>query len=948
MLSDCSALTESLSGHHLLDEAALSATVRDLAPRFDDPQQLADELVRRGWLTQYQKDLILAGRAEELILGPYVLLDKIGEGGMGAVYKARHRVLKAVRAIKVIRPDRLVGKGSVERFYREAENVARLHHPNIILAHDAGQHGNVHYFVMEFAPGADLGQLLQRCGPLPAADACAYIRQAALGLEHARERDLIHRDVKPSNLLVTPEGQVKLLDLGLARVRLSEDTTPDVPLTQDGAVMGTPDYMAPEQAEDSRRVDIRADIYSLGCTLYHILTGRPPFPGGSVMEKLIKHRLEEPRPIEALRGDMPAGLGSIVRKMMAKDANARYATPAEVAAALEPYGLGAGRPGVSHPDELAGTLLPGMIPPLPPHLGGLATPLPGGALDHTDSGGRWDEAASTAAALPQQGLRGSTERLSRPAGALQHTEFPTRGGATVAPGGEKAGLQATQLLPEGIPDTDLKPPPRRSGRRGLLIAALALTAIGAGAGGAFFLLPLLSPARRDAEQARADVPPVTPPPTGETKDVRSVPVDESKGRKDDRQPTQPTQPQSTPEAPPPGPPARAVAKGLAGDSSDLVLVRTQGPAVRTGGRGLSWARRHELYAFAPHKGNRAAFSSDGGRAVIGTPTEALLMYGLREIQQGFTTSLPELTQNLTDGGSHLDAVGLSPDGSRVLVTTVGRSEKPLDGNAVTTKYNMLITFGQDGETKLVYGPRLDFSAGFRCLACSPDGSEVLIGGAMPQILRWKSGSIDTRLAFKRYFKHGTGEQVTALSFSTDGRLAASAGIDKLVCVFNTTKGDFAPVTTLGGMPSTPLAVALSSGGRYVLAGGRYGKTCLWEVGDDPAATVPKPTRVLLWHKEDSTVTAVAFAPSGRFFMTGSDDGTLCLGEVGKDKPVWTEAPRGGGPILGLTVSADGRNVIVADEAGLGEYPLVRDVVARAKPALIGADAEAAPAEAKGH
>jgi serine/threonine-protein kinase len=952
MLSDCSALTESLSGHHLLDEAALGETLRDLAPRFTDAKKLADELVRRGWLTPYQKELIMAGKAEELILGPYVLLDKIGEGGMGAVYKARHRVLKAVRAIKVIRPDRLVGKGSVERFYREAENVARLHHPNIILAHDAGQHGNVHYFVMEFAPGVDLGQLLQRCGPLPAADACAYIRQAAIGLEHARERDLIHRDIKPSNLLVTPEGQVKLLDLGLARVRLSEETAPEVPLTQDGAVMGTPDYMAPEQAEDSRRVDIRADIYSLGCTLYHVLTGRPPFPGGSVMEKLIKHRLEEPRALEALRADIPAGLGNIVRKMMAKDAAARYRTPAEVAAALEPYGFGAGRPGVSHPDQLAGTLLPGMVGPLPTNPGAVQTPIPDSAMEHTDASGQWDESAATAAYIGRGVFRGPTERLSGHAGTLQPTEFPTRGEGggvpTGLPGRDKAGLQATQLLSEGESQAGRLPPTagRGGGRgagRGVLVAVVLLALLGAGAVGAFFLLPRPSTAPRESDDRLADLKRTTPPTGSETKDATPRPEETSKGPQAD-----PARPQPQPEpVVPPGPPARAVAKPLSGDRSELSLLRTRGPLVRTGGRGLAWARRRELYTLAPHKGRRAAFSADGSRAVFSTPADQILMYGLRDIQPGTVISLGDLTQNLTDGSSHVNAVGQSADGNRVLIATVGRSEKSLEGNAITTKYNMLITFGSDGATELVYGPRLDLSAGFGCMASSPEGTEVLVGGVVPLIYRWKPGARDSRLTSRRYFKHATGDVVTALTYSPDGRFAASAGVDRLVCVYNAAKADSTAVATLGGMPTTPLSVALSAAGRYALCGGREGKACLWEVGDEPGATIAKPTSVLDWHAKDAAVTAVTFAPSGRVFLTGSDDGTVCLGEIGKDKPVWIEAPRGGGPILALSISADGRNVIVADEAGLGEYPLVRDVVAKSKPAVIGADADVAPAEAKG-
>jgi serine/threonine protein kinase/WD40 repeat protein len=946
MLSDCSALTDSLSGHNLLDDAALNETVRNLAPRFADPKELAEELVRRGWLTPFQKELILAGRAEELVLGKYVLIDKIGEGGMGAVYKARHRVLKAVRAIKVIRPDRLASPVAVERFYREAEVVAKLHHPNIILAHDADKHGNVHYFVMEYAPGADLGQLLLRCGPLPVADACAYIRQAALGLEHARERGLIHRDIKPSNLLVTQDGQVKLLDLGLARVCAVEEESPSsVPLTQDGAVMGTPDYMAPEQAEDSRRVDIRADIYSLGCTLYHILSGRPPYPGGSVMEKLIKHRLEDPRPLDLMRNDLPPGLTPVIRKMMAKSAKDRYQTPAEVAAALEPFCASAVRAGpsgfmnISQPPELAGTLIPGIIADMPAGI----TVLPGSPMEHTDPGHRAEDApTATSPAFP---LRGSTERLPDGAG-LQPTMLPGGGEAHGLPTrmgrAELTAYQATQLASQsgGSTTIPLAVPPRR---RGPLVAVVALVALGAAAVGAFFVASGLSPGRRDTDERRSETQPVTPPGTNSLKEDKPAPAAAKTDSKVEPVPPIPAPPPVG--TPPPGPPAKAEAKALTGDRNDLSTPRTRGPAVRTGGRGQTWARRRELFALSPHKGRLAAFAADGRRVVFSTPADNLLAFGLRDAQL-VTTSLAELTGNLTDGVSHIKAVALSPDGNRVLLATMARSEKPLDGNPVTTRFDTVVSWEANSTPEILYGPRIGIAPTFGSLACSPDGKEVLVAGAMPQIYRCRFGSRDLR-AGRRYFKLPPDELVTAMAYSSDGVLVAAAGKDRLVSVFNTTKPDSEPLTTLSGLDTAALSVALSSSGLHALAGGRDGRACLWDVGDRPAATITKPARTLQWHDKESSVTAVAFAPSGRVFVTGADDGTLCLGEVGKDQPAWTEAPRpGGGAILALTVSPDGRYVLVADESGLGEYPLVRDIVAKNKPGATVADAEFALAEGK--
>src|SRR5262245_52974412 len=218
-----------------------------------DPRPLAAQVLQRGWLTTYQINQVVRGRGKELFIGPYVLLEKLGEGGMGMVFKARHRHMGRVVALKLIKKERLANPDAVQRFYREARAAAQLVHPNIVLAFDAGQDGNTHFLSMEFVNGVDLARLVQRSGPLPVADACEYVRQAALGLQHAHGRGLVHRDIKPHNLLLTHEqgpGKanepiVKLLDLGLA---LQEGTTKESTLTDSGAVVGTPAFLAPEQA----------------------------------------------------------------------------------------------------------------------------------------------------------------------------------------------------------------------------------------------------------------------------------------------------------------------------------------------------------------------------------------------------------------------------------------------------------------------------------------------------------------------------------------------------------------------------------------------------------------------------------------------------------------------------------------------------------------------------
>jgi serine/threonine protein kinase len=333
-----SLLIESIRDQGLLEGAALR-DAQTLAEQSYDPQEIAAELVRRQRLTQYQADELLQGRAEHLVLGSYVLLEPIGEGGMGQVFRARQTVLQRECALKIIRKDRLQSDDAVERFLREARVAARLKHPNIVAIYDAGVVNGVHYLAMELLQGITLAQRVREYGPLPVGQACLYVGQAAAGLQHAYEQGLVHRDIKPQNLfLENSSDQVKILDLGLARVRElpQQEETASGELTKEGAVMGTPDYMAPEQALDTRTADQRADIYSLGCTLYFLLTGRPPFPGGSLTEKLLAHQQKVPLALDQLCTGAPRGLAEVLHEAMAKQPQDRYQTPAEFAAALIP------------------------------------------------------------------------------------------------------------------------------------------------------------------------------------------------------------------------------------------------------------------------------------------------------------------------------------------------------------------------------------------------------------------------------------------------------------------------------------------------------------------------------------------------------------------------------------------------------------------------------------
>ena len=339
-------LIRELEEFHLLDARRVGEVRRKVAGKDKDvpPRVLANNLLRQGWLTAYQAQELVRGRGADLVVGNYVLMQQLGEGGMGVVWKARNWQTGKVVALKLIKKTRLDSPKSVKRFLREIETASQLSHPSIVAALDAGNVGERHYYAMEFVEGSDLARQVKKMGPLPVEQACVYIRQAAEGLQHANERGIVHRDIKPHNLLVTATGggpdepvvfRVKILDMGLARiVRPEDDEDQPSMLTEAGLLMGTVDYLAPEQAKDARSVDIRADLYSLGCTFYFLLTSKPPFPGGSAPERLERHQKEPPPPVELQRPDVPPAVAAIVHKLLAKQPADRYQTPAELINAL--------------------------------------------------------------------------------------------------------------------------------------------------------------------------------------------------------------------------------------------------------------------------------------------------------------------------------------------------------------------------------------------------------------------------------------------------------------------------------------------------------------------------------------------------------------------------------------------------------------------------------------
>ncbi len=336
-----SAFLERVQRSGLVPEEKLSQLRQDLEAQgvdLDNPSAVAAALVERGAVTQWQVEKLLQGKHKGFFLGSYRLLRPLGKGGMGAVFLAQHEMMRRQCAIKVL-PQTQIDKHSsvLERFYVEAQAVASLDHPNIVRAYDVSKevkdNKEIHYLVMEYVEGQDAQVMVQESGCLDYVKAAEVIRQTANGLAHAHENGLVHRDIKPANLLLDKKGVVKILDLGLARFH-DDSGMASLTAAHNETVLGTADYLSPEQALNSHNVDQRTDIYSLGCTAYFLLTGHPPFPEGSVAQRLVAHQVKQPRPIAEERADAPPELTAIVSKMMAKSVDDRYQNAGEVAAVL--------------------------------------------------------------------------------------------------------------------------------------------------------------------------------------------------------------------------------------------------------------------------------------------------------------------------------------------------------------------------------------------------------------------------------------------------------------------------------------------------------------------------------------------------------------------------------------------------------------------------------------
>lgn len=347
-------LVDLLRQTQLLSPTQLEAVAQDLARRFPDPKALARELLNRAWLTPYQANQLLQGASANLVLGPYAILERLGENTLGQVFKARHHLMNRLVSLTIVREELLSQPQAVERFYQEIQTASQLSDPHIVHPYDAGPIGRSHFFAQEYVDGIDLERLVQQSGPLTIATASGFICQTAMALQHSWERGLLHHDLRPANLLVsrlagssgtisitarTPlpssdqlkQGTIKVSGLGLTLLQPRLRSTAAI----DGCAAANADYVAPEQAQ-GQPLDVRSNLYSLGCVFYYLTAGQAPYAGSSSSVKLRQHQTEDPKPLAERRPDLPPHLDQMIRKLMAKQPEDRYQTPQELIAVLSP------------------------------------------------------------------------------------------------------------------------------------------------------------------------------------------------------------------------------------------------------------------------------------------------------------------------------------------------------------------------------------------------------------------------------------------------------------------------------------------------------------------------------------------------------------------------------------------------------------------------------------
>ncbi|MBI1913512.1 MAG: protein kinase [Planctomycetes bacterium] len=869
-------LLETLREYRLLDEEQIDQLVLEVRAHGFDAESLAGELCRRRLLTYFQSSQLLAGKGADLVLGAnYVLLDKLGEGGMGAVYRARHRITRGERAVKLIRSEYLTSKDSVQRFFQEAQAAEKLSHPNIIRAYDAGEDRGRCYFVMEYVEGEDLSEVLRQRGPLPVGEACEYVRQAAMGLQHAYERGLVHRDIKPSNLLLSrAEGLIKILDLGLARLRESPLQGADEanPLTPMGVMMGTPDFMAPEQAEDSRAVDIRADLYALGGTLYQLLSGSVPFPGGTLVQKLQRHFHEIPIPLTRWRPDVPEPLSAVVARMMAKRPDQRYQTPAEVAAALKPF---------------SSSVLPSLAPP--------THPKPGPAHEATPP-------------FPPRG--GSEADGSQTMRNLSGEVFSL------------PGVQAEATERIGQRDA-AGPRPERPSRRRLVLTVTLVAAV--------LVPPLVWWLVSLGSGSGADEGDGGESPEKNSRTVKTQPdgQDGDTGKKPSKDKQRP------PDRINPLPVKRGETKG-ARPSSEPMAKSKSSMLAADAGTGKGWERKpEEICQLGNGEVERVVFSANGSRAAVRRPSQ-IELYALGGQSRREILSPDEVARDLVQLDPVLGELTLTPDGTRGTFAATGRTTAKVRGTKQFGKsFDVLIEWGPPPRVfvgslafaiREVQGEKM-LEPSTRCLAYTGDGKFLLDGAAKEfRLWRIKPGQPFT----DSFAKYTLTDSSVAIAGAPGGQYAAVGLADSSIRLFRLDAAEDIEPSVLKGQVRDVRCVAFL-GDRQLVSGDSEGAVALWRFPEQPkpAATIAPLAKLTGWYKD--VIRCVVGAPDGEHFATGGRDGFVCLGQFGEKQPLWRLKCED--EVQAVAFSADGGSLFYATKRRIDRIPLRADTgKAKSRPA----------------
>jgi WD40 repeat protein/serine/threonine protein kinase len=866
-------LLERLREAELLEPAQLEELAKLPEASDPDPRALGRVLLQRKLLTRFQINQAALGKGKELRVGKFLLLDKLGEGGMGQVYRARDTRMGRLVALKLMRKEKLAKPESVKRFYQEIQAASQLNHPNIVIAYDADQVGNLHYFSMELVDGIDLARQIKDNGPLPIALACEYVRQAAVGLQHAHEKGLVHRDIKPANLLVANNSgtaQVKILDMGLARLQGQGETG----LTQAGQVLGTPDYLAPEQAYDSRKADVRSDIYSLGCTLYYLLCGQPPFSGDSLAQVLLKHQMEEVIALPKRRAEVSPALWAVVRKMMAKAPDDRYQSAAEMVEALAPFARGE-----------TGPRFP--VAPVAP----IAPP--------DDTGGEW---ATLAGDEVQEVLRRSSPSKSRGTTQIIEAEQPSR---RTRRRREKQSNRTLLFV--------------------LLGAAAAVPVVGAAVLAAvLFTRPRALP-ETDAGKEQPVAVKTEPVKPAESRPAPGK-VDDDKSKRVQGAPASPhhvleghTGPALRLAVSPDGQHAASASAdrtirlwNLKTAKSAHVFTRlTEIPvslAFSTNGKRLLASTRTTLHEWDVET-RRPAGRADRPGGFL-TPNGRLYLVAEKVNNQFFLRVLDTTTGQERGrcqvSDQHAVGTGFSHEGTKAVVADTSDALHLIDLEQVRILRRFRSTAGTMRATVLF-------------------GDSILIGLADGTVRQVHTGPEGTN----RVFRGRHAGTVWSVAVSADGRRALSAGEDWVVRLWDVEKG--VQTGIFEGHQGTVRSVVFCPGDRQALSCGVDRTVRLWDLSrptttpppgepvvpaasPPPAATLPENLPGLVYRVEGHarTMWDVAAAPNGEQIL--SNDGVhIRVVDLKTRKVIRSFKPHEGGPFTRAAVAKDWRWIVTGGE-----------------------------------